>query len=512
VICGPSLLKSFLSMFFRLPRIFLVSLILFIAIWTFVIFNFLDAHVNLPSVQFLKSLPIVSYVADLIVAVVLVVIYIVGLFVAYNAAVFVNRRFAKLQRVRFPAVQPFRPDPICAKTEQIGGPGVVRVDNNPLHDVHRIGIVLAGGGAKGAFQAGAMKAIYQFLAKNDALDKVRVISGTSIGAWNALFWLGDLIESRDTREKSAHERWWSTINLRSLVSPYYYVLGRHNSFLVTEPWQQCFDAIFDNQAEIKDRIANSKIHFYFTRSRVESGHLECASNYEGASAIGDIPKIDFAYLDPAGERFMEQLKFSVFASMDLPPLFPYMATEGDYFEDGGVIDNLPILFATMEQESCDLVFVLPLNSDFNADPNRRSLLNRIIRVMDVRQGALERASLKNHYLYNELAVLRKRVEALEQELRKANIQVPPPGSSDTLQRALNRKHGLSKVFAICPLRTYVESTINTQELWKANQAGRVFRRMHEATTKVLRKFDLTQEKIRVALVDNVGQHSWHEDF
>jgi predicted acylesterase/phospholipase RssA len=90
--------------------------------------------------------------------------------------------------------------------------------------------------------------------------------------------------------------------------------------------------------------------------------------------------------------------------MDLPPLFPYMKLDEELFEDGGVIDNLPILFAGMEQ--CDLIFVLPLNSDFHAKPNQRSVMKRFLRVMDVRQGALERGSLKNLYLYNELAVLR----------------------------------------------------------------------------------------------------------
>ena len=52
-----------------------------------------------------------------------------------------------------------------------------------------IGIILAGGGAKGAYQAGALKAIHDFLSRHNAHDKVRMIAGTSIGSWNAVFWL-----------------------------------------------------------------------------------------------------------------------------------------------------------------------------------------------------------------------------------------------------------------------------------------------------------------------------------
>jgi predicted acylesterase/phospholipase RssA len=38
---------------------------------------------------------------------------------------------------------------------------------------------------------------------------------------------------------------------------------------------------------------------------------------------------------------LQGVKLGVFASMDLPPLFPYMEMGDDVFEDGGVIDNLP---------------------------------------------------------------------------------------------------------------------------------------------------------------------------
>jgi len=65
-----------------------------------------------------------------------------------------------------------------------------------------------------------------------------------------------------------------------------------------------------------------------------------------------------------------------------------------------VIDNLPITFPAIE--ACDLIFILPLNSDFEEKPNQKSVLARLLRVMDVRQGVLERSGFKMLYLYNEL--------------------------------------------------------------------------------------------------------------
>ena len=44
-----------------------------------------------------------------------------------------------------------------------------------------IGLVLSGGGAKGAFQAGVWKAMNEL----GLAERVRVISGTSVGALNA---------------------------------------------------------------------------------------------------------------------------------------------------------------------------------------------------------------------------------------------------------------------------------------------------------------------------------------
>lgn len=50
-----------------------------------------------------------------------------------------------------------------------------------MNDNSAIGLVLSGGGAKGAFQAGVWKAMGEF----GLIDRVRAISGTSVGALNA---------------------------------------------------------------------------------------------------------------------------------------------------------------------------------------------------------------------------------------------------------------------------------------------------------------------------------------
>jgi NTE family protein len=271
------------------------------------------------------------------------------------------------------------------------------IGDNPLTKIESIGIVLSGGGAKGAFQAGAMRAIYEFLDQCGALSKVKVIASTSIGSWNALFWLANLIDpATGSGGQSIHEQWWRKISMRSLVAPSPYLPFCHNAFLSSKPWQQVFDRLFDNDA-VKKRIAGSDIHFYMTRSNVRSGELECATNNQAPHEVNNVIYDVLKPRELGPEKFLREIKSAVFASMDIPPLFPYTLLRGKLYEDGGLIDNLPLSFPATDQ--CDLLFVLSLNADFEAEPNYRSVIARLSRVLDVQQGALERQSFKMIYLF-----------------------------------------------------------------------------------------------------------------
>jgi Patatin-like phospholipase len=319
-----SLLTATGSILLRLPFGFLLPFGVLAVGWTFDLFKEVKKLVqNFPSSP-LDGIPILSGLDDIVVALFIVALYVAGLLLAYNLAVLTNWLLVWYGPKPAPisAVLPHRPLPDPPKHEC-------------FRDVSKIGIVLAGGGAKGAFQAGAMKAIYQFLGEGDALTKVKVIPATSIGSWNALFWLADLIQSEKAwEERSAHEAWWRSISLRSLVAPSWYVPGFRNAFFVTAPWQRQFDGIF-GQAAVMQKITHSDIHFYLTCSHVRSGRLEYTTNN---TKVRDLPRVKFTRLDSAkgDDAVLQGVKLGVFASMDLPPLFPYMEMGDDLFEDGGV--------------------------------------------------------------------------------------------------------------------------------------------------------------------------------
>jgi predicted acylesterase/phospholipase RssA len=447
-----------------------------------------------------------------------VVLGLIGLsaLISYNLAALIYQK----ARTRIPAGEhaPFVPAPHPPPAE---GPASLAAKH--LKKFNRIGIILAGGGAKGAYQAGAMKAIYEFLAANDCLHKVRMISGTSIGSWNSMFWLSDLVTSPDSDKPSAMETWWKSVDVRRIIEFDTYLPLRKNSFLLSTPWQESFDSIFVDQPAVMKRLArlfpsnpdpslgaDGSIHFYLTRANVGAARLEFATNSPLVRTIISAERRTATFRPDRYEvialnninKCLERTKEAVFASMDLPPLFPYASIRTDMaedFEDGGVIDNLPVLFGT-QVESCDLLFILPLNATFADKVDHRSIVKRLFRVMDVRQGVLEQNSLKMMYLYNELAEARK-------ELEKHQVDNPALSSLMTRKAA-----DPVAAFVICPGG---ELDISTGEFWKTKEAGKAFDLMYAQTKAELAMnfHELAQpKKIQMVVIGPNGERSTVEDF
>lgn len=409
----------------------------------------------------------------------------------------------------------------------------VSLPASPLGRYHRIGLILAGGGAKGAYQAGAMAAVHGFLADKGALGSVRMVAATSVGAWNACFWMAGMVSDEPG---SPLERWWSELRLSEVVAPTFYLPAGRNYVLTAAPWRQAFRTLFRDHPAARERLETlmrdpdgpGGIRFYLTRTNVERAHLEFSTNRPELVDL-DNSSGRRRLLEPPDRwvraRTMDDLEQAVFASMDLPPLFEYVRIGDESFEDGGVVDNLPIYFGT-GIEKCDLLFVFLLNASFASGVDRRRILRRVQRVLTVRQGALERKALKDVYLYNELAALRGRLEGSATRavglapVDSTRVDPFPAGSDPALreaasrsleQRAAGRVHRPVQIFAVCPDEPL---EIDTLEFWKTRESGRAFRLMREHTRYELDRFDFEAEPnwIRVALVGPRGEVRYLEDF
>src|SRR3954447_25813916 len=62
---------------------------------------------------------------------------------------------------------------------------VARAGARPLHAVPQIGLVLPGGGARGAYEAGALSVLIPALEARG--ERVQIVCGTSVGGINAAF-------------------------------------------------------------------------------------------------------------------------------------------------------------------------------------------------------------------------------------------------------------------------------------------------------------------------------------
>jgi predicted acylesterase/phospholipase RssA len=507
------LLQLYSWVFRRLPTRFSIPMLLFLVLFFVLAFPLIAYRIvpdltGLLGKERVVGIPL-SWVfgKELLSAVITTMLAIVGVLLCYLSAVV----FYRSARVRLRTPVSYQPQ-LPSTSPEIQFPALRNL---------RIGIVLAGGGAKGAYQAGALQAIHEFLESNDALGAVKMIAGTSIGSWNSLFWLANLIK-KPKDGISFLQTWWEQVAVPPLIMPDFYIPFMKNSFLTTIPWQEQFDFIFKKNAAIRACLTrhiecdpNGHVNFYLTRSNVGRARLEFTTNRSDLDQAK--PNLGVQRPRPPAEpgtynvaTGIDDLKHAVFSSMDLPPLFPYFTIDDSYFEDGGVVDNLPLRFAT-ELEQCELIFVLPLNATFEESVNLTSILRRMLRVIDVRQGVLERNSFKQAYLFNELARLRLELESREQELKNLaretakvpNMEriaaevvdrLPSVARMETMAeeqpvdsgvRARLRQHKPVQIFAICPSP---KLEVDTAEFWKTDEAGRAFRMMYKETKIKLNDF------------------------
>lgn len=203
----------------------------------------------------------------------------------------------------------------------------------------KIGLALAGGGAKGAYQVGVYKAML------DSRIKISGVVGTSIGAFNAAmiaandidkleyFWTHDdigklmgFLESMDIDKKnySAHIKQIS-IPITSIIA---------NKGLTMEPLKNRITEIIDEKS-----LRESDIDFGLVTFRVKD------------------KKRIYLFKDEIKENKISEY---VAASCYLP-VFHYKKLEEDsYYLDGGFVDNLP--YNMLDKQGYSKIYAVNLRS------------------------------------------------------------------------------------------------------------------------------------------------------
>ncbi len=197
--------------------------------------------------------------------------------------------------------------------------------NQKNKDKHpKIGLVLGGGGAKGAFQAGVLKA----LKEANILQQVTHVSANSIGSINALMVINDTIEEC--------EQIWRTI-------------GRKDALKFRSKGEK---GIFSRKGLI--RILKDAVDFEQISKSNRKLYITAYNN--------DLEKIEYFL---ANDKTPDEILSYVLASSAIP--YVYGAVQiGNYKYSDGFRDNVPI--RALKNAGCDVIIVIGLRPEYHPSP------------------------------------------------------------------------------------------------------------------------------------------------
>lgn len=213
----------------------------------------------------------------------------------------------------------------------------------------KIGLVLAGGGARGAYQIGVWRALTEL-----GIDKyIEVVSGTSIGAINAmLFQQGDY---------NLAEEFWHTVTKDQIlpmderelgIKGLLFALGAKNMNFVKKYMPKAVKAgslTREGMQEFLDRIDFDKVR---------------TSNVRGYAACTRIPELKAEYFH-INEHSVDDIKKIMFATSAVPMIYDSQDIGNLNYLDGAIVDNVPI--QPVYGEGCDIIIVVQLSTEHLID-------------------------------------------------------------------------------------------------------------------------------------------------
>ena len=210
-------------------------------------------------------------------------------------------------------------------------------------------LVLPGGGARGAFQVGVLKALAELLPK-ESTNPFPVISGTSAGAVNAV-----VMASRADRFRSAvaelegvwgHFRCnhvYKTDNWTMLKSSLHWAAALITGGLAISPPRSLLD-----NSPLRTMLSG-QIHFPRIQDAIDAGHLEAVA----VTAAGYASARSKAFFEAAPgvndwertRRLGRRVELSLdhlMASIAVPMVFPPQQIGNEYYGDGAMRQATPL--------------------------------------------------------------------------------------------------------------------------------------------------------------------------
>ncbi len=322
-----------------------------------------------------------------------------------------------------------------------------QIEQFPPHHLYReTAFVLQGGGALGAYQAGVYEAM--------AAAKVhpRWFAGISIGAINAAIMAGNKPEERVDKLRS----FWTRVTTDLPQS--FYVLDDTYS-------RRAFGALHSMSA-----VAGGISGFFKPRAHPAVLQLPGAADALSVYDTGPLREtleehVDFELINSGHNRLSlgavnvrtgnftyfdnERLRIGpehVMASGALPPGFPPIEIDGEYYWDGGLVSNTPLSYVLGDAPAGSmLVFQVDLYSASGPFPETIGDVEE--RRKDIVYSSRTRM---NTDMFREKQALRQAVAELAERLPE-NVREDPEVASLT---ALGSEHAISVIHLIYRRRAY----------------------------------------------------------
>ena len=332
-------------------------------------------------------------------------------------------------------------------------------------------LVLQGGGALGAYQAGAFEG---FAAAGVAPDWV---AGVSIGAINAALIAGNAPEQRVARLRE----FWQRVSVPLPPAP----------FQVPAPWRPWTNRLSAATATVfgipgffrprHPAAALTGLSWYDTAplkdTLLELVDFDRIHRAEVRLSVGavNVRSGNSEYFDNTRMRLTPE---HIMASGALPPGFPPVAIGDQCYWDGGIVSNSPLWYVMDEAPALDaLILQVDL---FSAEGKLPANLDQVQeRAMDIRYSS------KTRFNSNQL----RQRDALKASFRRLLDKLPPKlrDDPDVLQlAAASRPSHVSLVHLInrhetgaAGVKDYEFSRASVDDLWQAGHAD-VLRSVAEA--------------------------------
>lgn len=213
----------------------------------------------------------------------------------------------------------------------------------------KIGLVLAGGGARGAYQIGALKALREL-----SIDKyIKVVSGTSIGALNAvLFMSGDVDKSVDIWNRISKEEILPTddnnLNIRSKLLQ----LGISNMNFIKKYIPKIISGGNISRSGLIKIM--DEIDFDFVKKSNVICYATCTESIELTTRYFKI-----------NDHSEKDIKKILLATSAIPMIYDCEKIEEIKYLDGGIVDNVPV--QPVYGENCDIIIIIHLSKDSDID-------------------------------------------------------------------------------------------------------------------------------------------------